>query len=64
MIPGKVLIVDDNRANLKLARVVLSLEGFEVRTALSAEEALTVLESYAPDLILMDLQLPGIDDLR
>lgn len=63
MIPGKVLIVDDNRANLKLARVVLSLEGLEVRTALSAEEALTVLESYAPDLILMDLQLPGIDGL-
>jgi len=64
MIPGKVLIVDDNRANLKLARVVLSLEGFDVRTALSAEEALTVLESFTPDVILMDVQLPGIDGLR
>jgi two-component system, cell cycle response regulator DivK len=64
MIPGKVLIVDDNRANLKLARVVLSLEGLDVRTALSAEEALTVLESFTPDLILMDLQLPGIDGLQ
>lgn len=61
---GKILIVDDNRANLKLARVVLSLEGLEVRTALSAEEALTVLESFTPDLILMDLQLPGIDGLQ
>jgi two-component system cell cycle response regulator DivK len=64
MILGKVLIVDDNRANLKLARVVLSLEGLDVRTALSAEEALTVLESFTPDLILMDLQLPGIDGLQ
>jgi CheY-like chemotaxis protein len=64
MILGKVLIVDDNRANLKLARVVLSLEGLDVRTALSAEEALTELESFTPDLILMDLQLPGIDGLQ
>ncbi|HJU10661.1 MAG TPA: response regulator [Candidatus Binataceae bacterium] len=64
MMTGKVVIVDDNRANLKLARVVLSLEGLDVRTALSAEEALTVLESFTPDLILMDLQLPGIDGLQ
>src|SRR5215472_18254137 len=64
MIPGKVLIVDDNRANLKLARVVLSLEGLDVRTAGSAEEALTVLESFTPDIILMDVQLPGIDGLQ
>ena len=62
--PGKVLVVDDNQANLKLARVVLSLEGFEVRTAVSAEDALTMLESFTPDLILMDLQLPEIDGLR
>jgi two-component system, cell cycle response regulator DivK len=40
------------------------LEGLDVRTALSAEEALTVLESFTPDLILMDLQLPGIDGLQ
>jgi len=64
MIPGKVLIIDDNRANLKLARVILSLEGLDVHTALSAEEALTVLDSFTPDLILMDLQLPGIDGLQ
>jgi CheY-like chemotaxis protein len=64
MILGKVLIVDDNRANLKLARVVLSLEGLEVRTALSAEEALTVLESFTPELILMDIKLTGNDCLQ
>jgi CheY-like chemotaxis protein len=47
MISGAVLIVDDNPTNLKLARVVLSAEGLEVRTAISAEEALNVLLSPA-----------------
>jgi CheY-like chemotaxis protein len=59
-----ILIVDDNAANLKLARVLLAVDGFEVRTAASAEEALTVLERFTPRLILMDLQLPGIDGLE
>jgi two-component system, cell cycle response regulator DivK len=59
-----VLIVDDNPTNLKLARVVLSSEGLEVRTALSAEDALKVLETFHPSLILMDIQLPGLDGLE
>src|SRR5713226_2079951 len=56
-----ILIVDDNPANLKLARVVLAREGFEVRTAADAVEALEVLETFHPRVILMDLQLPGMD---
>ena len=56
-----ILIVDDNPANLKLARVLLTGEGFEVRTAADAHEALAVLESFRPRMILMDLQLPGMD---
>ena len=56
-----ILIVDDNAANLKLARVLLSGEGYEVRTASDATEALTVLQSFRPRLILMDLQMPGMD---
>jgi two-component system, cell cycle response regulator DivK len=59
-----VLIVDDNATNLKLARVILSGEGYDVRTASDAEEALRLLESFAPRLILMDIQLPGIDGLE
>jgi CheY-like chemotaxis protein len=59
-----ILIVDDNAQNLKLARVILDTEGYEVRTAADAEEALHVLRSYAPRLILMDLQLPGMDGLE
>jgi CheY-like chemotaxis protein len=58
-----ILVVDDNPQNLKLARVLLSGEGYEVRTATDAENALEVLESFAPALILMDLQLPGMDGL-
>jgi CheY-like chemotaxis protein len=58
-----VLIVDDNPLNLKLVRVLLRSEGFEVRTASDAEEALEVLEGFQPRVILMDIQLPGMDGL-
>jgi CheY-like chemotaxis protein len=59
-----ILIVDDNPANMKLVRVLLSGEGYEVRTALDAESALAELRSSRPDLILMDIQLPGMDGLE
>jgi CheY-like chemotaxis protein len=63
--PGEpILVVDDNVTNLKLARVLLEEEGYSVRTANDAEEALKVLETFTPRLILMDLQLPGIDGLE
>jgi CheY-like chemotaxis protein len=58
-----ILIVDDNPQNLKLARILLAGEGYEVRTATDAEQALEVLRSFDPRLILMDLQLPGMDGL-
>jgi len=59
-----ILIVDDNPQNLKLARVILAAEGYEVKTAIDAEDALSILESFAPRLILMDLQLPRMDGLE
>jgi two-component system cell cycle response regulator DivK len=59
-----ILIVDDNAQNLKLARVVLAAEGYEIRTAMDAEDAMSLLKSYRPRLILMDLQLPGMDGLE
>ena len=59
-----ILIVDDNPANLKLARVLLASEGYEVRTAADAEEAVAVLKAFRPRLILMDIQLPGMDGLE
>lgn len=59
-----VLIVDDNPQNLKLAKVILAAEGYEVKTAIDAEDALRILESFMPRLILMDLQLPRMDGLE
>ncbi len=59
-----ILIVDDNPMNLKLIRVLLSGEGYDVRVAGDAAEALAVLKAFTPKLILMDIQLPGIDGLE
>jgi len=59
----KILIVDDNAANLKLISFLLGSKGYAVRTASDATEALRALESFHPQLILMDLQLPGMDGL-
>jgi two-component system cell cycle response regulator DivK len=59
-----ILIVDDTPVNLKLSRILLANEGYRVQTAASAEEALDLLKSYHPDLILADIQLPGIDGLE
>jgi two-component system, cell cycle response regulator DivK len=58
-----ILIVDDNPSNLKLARVLLANEGHGVRTAANAEEVLALLDTFTPELILMDIQLPGMDGL-
>jgi CheY-like chemotaxis protein len=59
-----ILIVDDTPVNLKLTRILLANEGYRVRTAASAEEALELLRTYRPDLILADIQLPGMDGLE
>ena len=59
-----ILIVDDSEDNLKLTQLLLECEGYAVRTAGMAEEALELLEHYAPALILMDIQLPGMDGLE
>lgn len=58
-----ILVVDDNATNLKLFRVLLSSEGYDVHTAPDATEALRLLDTLRPRLILMDLQLPGMDGL-
>ena len=59
-----VLIVDDNPVNLKLVRFVVEEAGHEVATAVDAESALAALAARKPAVILMDLQLPGIDGLE
>ena len=59
-----ILVVDDNPMSLKLLRILLDGKDYEVRTANTGEEALSVLESFHPRLILMDIQLPGMDGLE
>jgi CheY-like chemotaxis protein len=59
-----ILLVDDNPDNLKLLRVVLSSQGYDLRTACDAAEALALLETFRPRVILLDMQLPGMDGLE
>lgn len=56
-----VLIVEDNARNLKLVRDVLDFHGYQTLEARTAEEGLKIAANRAPDLILMDLRLPGCD---
>src|ERR1700722_17360038 len=59
-----ILIIDDNPANVKLAQLLLVNAGYNVRTASDSSEALETLRSFSPQLILMDIQLPGMDGLQ
>ena len=61
MTPRRILVVEDNPLNLKLVRDVLSFADYDVVEAQSGEEALRAAKDTPPDLVLMDLQLPGID---
>jgi len=58
-----VLVVEDNETNQMLTMAVLLRDGYRVRTAGSADDALAIIRSDRPDIILMDLQLPGQDGL-
>lgn len=64
MATEQVLIVEDTPLNLELAQDILEAAGFEVLAARDAEECFALLTQHRPDLILMDLQLPGRDGLQ
>jgi two-component system, cell cycle response regulator DivK len=59
-----ILVVEDNERNLKLLRDVLEYAGYDVRAARTAEEGITLAVNQPPSLVLMDLQLPGIDGME
>jgi two-component system cell cycle response regulator DivK len=61
MSEGTILVVEDNDKNLKLIRDVLQFAGYEVVAASSAELGVAMAIEHPPDLVLMDLQLPGMD---
>lgn len=60
-VQGRVLVVDDDPAILDIARRVLSREGFQVSSALSGEEGLRLARQSVPDLIILDVMMPGMD---
>jgi two-component system cell cycle response regulator DivK len=60
---ARVLVVDDNQLNLELARYVLEADGLVVDEALNVDEAWARLRAVRPDIVLVDIQLPGTDGL-
>jgi two-component system cell cycle response regulator DivK len=61
---AKVLVIEDNPANMTLATFLLQSAGHVVLSAVDAETGLTLARTEQPDLVLMDIQLPGMDGLQ
>ena len=59
-----VLIVEDNDKNMKLARDVLQVKGYQTLEAVTGEEGVKLAREKNPDLVLMDIQLPGINGIE
>jgi len=59
-----VLIVEDNEKNMKLARDILQAKGYETVEAVTGEEGVKLAKEKKPDLVLMDIQLPGINGIE
>ncbi len=57
----RVLVVDDDPDAVDSTATLVALAGFDARTATSGEEALRVAEEYPPDVVLLDLMMPGMD---
>ena len=58
-----VLIVEDNEKNLKLVRDILQVKGYETVEAMTGEDGIRIAAERKPDLVLMDIQLPGINGI-
>jgi two-component system cell cycle response regulator DivK len=59
-----ILLVEDNEKNMKLARDILTFKGYRVSEATTGEDAVASAASELPDIVLMDIQLPGIDGIE
>ncbi len=60
---SRILVVDDNLTNLKLVTFLLSQRPYDVRAAVDADDALELIRSFKPRLVLIDLQLADVDGL-
>jgi two-component system cell cycle response regulator len=61
---ARILVIEDNPANMELARYVLEAFGYTVRAAVDGESGLALARAEPPDLVICDLQLPGIDGIE
>lgn len=59
--PGRILVVDDQPANLRAVSALLSRSGYDVLTAGNGDDALSIARDYVPDLLLLDMMMPGMD---
>ena len=59
-----ILIVEDNEKNMKLVRDILQAKGFETMEAVNAEDGIKLALARVPDLVLMDIQLPGMNGME
>ena len=64
MTAKKILVIEDNELNLKLVRALLTSGNYSILEATDAETGIHMAREHLPDLILMDIQLPGIDGLE
>jgi class 3 adenylate cyclase len=62
--PPRILVVDDNEANLDIAKMRLESQGYEVLTAVDGEEALARVRETGPDLLLLDIMMPKLDGIE
>ena len=59
-----ILIVEDNDKNMKLVRDVLQVKGYQTLEAATAEDGIALAQAHSPDLVLMDIQLPGMNGIE
>jgi two-component system cell cycle response regulator DivK len=62
--PPRVLVVDDNHMNIELVEFILNADACTVASAGHADQAIALIDTFKPDLILMDIQMPGVDGLE
>jgi CheY-like chemotaxis protein len=61
---ARILIVDDERKNRQLVEVILGAEGYQLESAASGDEALAIVAARPPDLVLLDVMMPGMDGYK
>ncbi|MBI3527062.1 MAG: response regulator [Betaproteobacteria bacterium] len=63
-VPPRILVVDDNQANVDILRARLAAQGYDIVTATDGEEALTAVSKHLPDLVLLDVMMPKLDGIE